>query len=159
MNKFVIVDGLPYLYFNGKAYAVRWDEKGFTVGAEVELTSVPSVTYSELSIKAKCAGHLDSIGEQVPEAPEAPEGQNENPEGTADDEANAAPENTENPEGQNNAENAQQAPENPEAPEKDIEEMTLPELKEYAKARNVALNGARTKDAIIEAIKAAEVAE
>lgn len=112
MNKFVIVDGLPYLYFNGKAYAVRWDEKGFTVGAEVELVSVPSVTYSELSIKAKCAGHLDSIGEQVPEAPE-----------------------------------------------NGIEEMTLPELKEYAKARNIDLNGARTKDAIIEAIKAAEVAE
>ena len=62
MNRFIIVDGLPYLYANGKAYAVRWDEKGFTVGAEVEMASVPSVTYPELSIKAKCAGHLDSIG-------------------------------------------------------------------------------------------------
>lgn len=62
MNRFVIVDGLPYLYADGKTYAVRWDEKGFTVGAEVKLASVPAVTYSELSIKGKCYGHLDSIG-------------------------------------------------------------------------------------------------
>lgn len=133
MNKFVIVDGLPYLYFNGKTYAVRWNEKGFTVGAEVELTSVPAVTYSEISVKAKCAGHLDSIGETEPE----------------------------NPEGQNNDENAQ-TPENPEGQnnesagvEKSIEEMTLQELKDYAKAHDIALNGARTKAEIIEAIKAA----
>lgn len=62
MNRFIIVDGLPYLYAHEKAYAVRWDEKGFTVGAEVKMASVPAVTYSELSIKAKCAGNLDSIG-------------------------------------------------------------------------------------------------
>lgn len=61
MNQFIIVDGLPYLYANGKAYKVRWDDKGFTVGAEVKLASVPSVVYPELSIKAKCA-KLDSIG-------------------------------------------------------------------------------------------------
>lgn len=61
MNRFVIVDGLPFLLADGKTYAVRWDEKGFTVGAEVKLPSVPSVTHSELSIKAQCAGHLDSI--------------------------------------------------------------------------------------------------
>lgn len=62
MNRFIIVDGLPYLYVKGKANSVRWDEKGFTVGAEVELTSAPSVTYPEVSIMAKCAGNLDSIG-------------------------------------------------------------------------------------------------
>lgn len=62
MNRFVIVDGLPYLSDKGKNYAVRWDEKGFTVGAEVKLKNVPTVTHSELSIKAKCAGKLDSIG-------------------------------------------------------------------------------------------------
>ena len=62
MNKFIIVDGLPYLLANGKVYSVRWDDKGFTVGAEVEMASVPAVTYSELSVKAKCAGNLDSIG-------------------------------------------------------------------------------------------------
>lgn len=66
MNKFIIVDGLPFLYANGKAYAVRWDEEGFTVGAEVELTEAPVRTYSELSIKAKCAV-LDSIGAAVEE--------------------------------------------------------------------------------------------
>ena len=63
MNRFIIVDGLPYLYADGKAYAVRWDEKGFTVGAEVKLTEAPAAVYSELSVTAKCAGHLDSIGE------------------------------------------------------------------------------------------------
>lgn len=61
MNRFVIVDGLPYLLAHGKTYSVRWDEKGFTVGAEVELASVPARTFSELSVRAKCAGHLDSI--------------------------------------------------------------------------------------------------
>ena len=61
MNRFVIVDGLPYLYADGKTYAVRWDDKGFTVGTEVKLTSVPSVTLSELSVKAKSRS-LDSIG-------------------------------------------------------------------------------------------------
>lgn len=61
MNRFVIVDDLPYLLANGKTYAVRWDEKGFSVGAEVKLTSVPTGTFGELSIKAKCKV-LDSIG-------------------------------------------------------------------------------------------------
>lgn len=77
MNEFIIVDGLPYLFANGKTYAVRWDEEGFTVGAEVKLASVPDVTYSELSITAKCAGNLDSIGGSSP-IPEAVK--NEQPE-------------------------------------------------------------------------------
>ena len=64
MNRFVIVDGLPYLFANGKTFAVRWDRDGFTLGAEVEMASVPTVTYSEVSILAKCAGNLDSIGEK-----------------------------------------------------------------------------------------------
>lgn len=67
MNRFIIVNGLPFLYANGKAYKVRWDDKGFTVGAEVELASVPTVTYSELSIKAKCS-NLDSIGSEKEKA-------------------------------------------------------------------------------------------
>lgn len=67
MNRFIIVDGLPYLYADGKAYAVRWNHEGFTVGAEIKLKSVPTKVYSELSIKAKCAEHLDSIGQE--EAP------------------------------------------------------------------------------------------
>lgn len=65
MNRFIIVDGLPYLYADGKAYAVRWMDDVFTVGAEVELASVPAVTYSELSIKAKCHSCLNSI--DIPE--------------------------------------------------------------------------------------------
>lgn len=68
MNRFVIVDGLPYLAAGGKTFAVRWDEKGFTVGAEVELPSAPKATYSELEIMAKCAGNLDSIGGKKPKA-------------------------------------------------------------------------------------------
>lgn len=72
MNRFIIVNGLPYLYAKGKVYSVRWDAAGFTVGAEVKMKSVPSVTYNELSIKAKCAGCLDSIGAE-PEKPATPE--------------------------------------------------------------------------------------
>lgn len=62
MNRFIIVNGLPYLYADGKAYAVRWDDAGFTVGAEIELKSAPTAIYNERSIKAKCAACLDSIG-------------------------------------------------------------------------------------------------
>lgn len=72
MNRFVIVDGLPFLLDRGKTFAVRFDEMGFTVGAEVKLASVPTVTYCDISIKAKCAGHLDSIGQQE-EEPEQPQ--------------------------------------------------------------------------------------
>lgn len=76
MNRFVIVDGLPYLLANGKTYSVRWDEMGFTVGAEVELASVPDRTFSELSVLAKCADHLDSILQ--PNAAQAQADQEEN---------------------------------------------------------------------------------
>ncbi len=62
MNRFIIIDGLPYLYDKGRAYKVRWDSAGFTVGEEIELKSSPKATFSELSIKAKCAENLDSIG-------------------------------------------------------------------------------------------------
>jgi hypothetical protein len=75
MMRFVIADGLPYLLHNGKTYAVRWDEKGFTVGAEVKLASVPAVTLSELSVKAKYPHALDSIGTQ--EQPEQTEQEEE----------------------------------------------------------------------------------
>lgn len=65
MNRFIIVDGLPYLFSNDSAFAVRWDDKGFTVGNEVKLTVIPYPLYSELEIKAKC-NVLDSIGEDKP---------------------------------------------------------------------------------------------
>lgn len=64
MNRFIIVDGLPFLLAHGKAYAVRLHDVGFTLGAEVNLASVPRVTYSETSIRAKCAACPDSIGYQ-----------------------------------------------------------------------------------------------
>lgn len=102
MNRFVIIDGLPFLYANGKIYSVRWDDAGFTVGAEVEKASVPDRTYSELSVKAKCS-ILDSIGKSEAEP---------------------------------------------------IEEMTVAELKEYASQNGIDLDGARTKAAILEIIRA-----
>lgn len=72
MNRYIIAEGLPYLLADdGKIYAVRWDAQGYTVGAEVKLASVPEVTFSELSIKAKCADHLDSIGAAAEEKPKA----------------------------------------------------------------------------------------
>lgn len=61
MNRFIIIKGLPYLYAKGKAYKVRWDDKGFTVGGEVKMTSKPTEVYTETSIKAQCAGNLNSI--------------------------------------------------------------------------------------------------
>lgn len=65
MMRYVIADGLPYLLHNGKTYAVRLEKTvGYTVGAEVKLASVPSVTYSELSVRAKFPHALDSIGKQ-----------------------------------------------------------------------------------------------
>ena len=71
MNRFIIVKGLPYLYANGKAYKVRWDEKGFTVGSEARLKLEKNPhTYCDLSIKAKCAC-LDSIKEKKVENKEA----------------------------------------------------------------------------------------
>lgn len=68
MNRFVIVNGLPYLAAGGKTFAVRWDTKGFTVGTEVKLPSVPEATFSELEIMVQCAGNLDSIGGKNPKA-------------------------------------------------------------------------------------------
>ena len=126
MNRFIIVDGLPFLYANGKAYAVRWDDKGFTVGAEVEIASVPTITYSELSIKAKCKGHLDSIQDKEPE-------QEETSNETQDKE-----------------------PEQEETVSVNLEDLKLEELKEYAANNGISLNGARTKATIIEAIRNAK---
>lgn len=59
---FIIIDGLPYLYADGKAYKCRFDEAGFTPSQEeVEITEEPAAVYSELEIKAQCQC-LDSIG-------------------------------------------------------------------------------------------------
>lgn len=129
MNRFIIVDGLPYLFAAGRAYAVRWDEAGFTVGAEVELASVPAVTYSELSVKAKCAEHLNSIDagqikEQVEKPPEEPKAVEET------------------------------KVEESEAP--DFEDMKVADLKKYAEENSIDLGTATKKADIIEAIEEAQ---
>ena len=140
MNRFIIVNGLPFLYANGKAYRVRWDENGFTVGAEVGLASVPSVTYPELSIKAKCA-NLDSIADTAQDTEPATEQQQE-----AEQDTEPATE---------QQQEAEQDTEPATEQQQSLDDMSLAELKEYAKAHDIKLNGARTKDAIIEAIKGA----
>jgi hypothetical protein len=76
MQEFIIIDGLPYLYADGKAYAVRWDDEGFTLGGIFQEDISPSdfIMLSELSVKAKCQGRLDSIGKPTePEEPTEPE--------------------------------------------------------------------------------------
>lgn len=69
MQEFIIIDGLPYLYADGKAYAVRWDDEGFTLGEIFREDISPSdfIMLSELSVKAKCQGRLDSIGKSESE--------------------------------------------------------------------------------------------
>lgn len=114
MNRFVIVHGLPYLLAHGKTYSVRMGEIGFTVGAEVMLTSVPARTYSELSVRAKCAGHLDSIS--------AP-GATQDKAGNEDHQEN-------------------------------LDDMTVKELKAYAEAHGIELNGLMKKAEILKTIKA-----
>lgn len=65
MNRFIIAHGLPYLFAEGKTYRCRWDKNGFTLGDEIKLESKDRRIYSELSVMAQCAGHLDSIAESV----------------------------------------------------------------------------------------------
>lgn len=64
MQEFIIIDDFPYLLHDGKAYAVRWDDKGFTVGGVFREGIAPTdfQRLTELSVMAKCQGRLDSIG-------------------------------------------------------------------------------------------------
>lgn len=126
MNRFVIVDGLPYLLAHDKTYAVRWDYNGFTVGMEVKLASIPSVTHSELAIKAKCAGRLDSISQHAAQEKQVQE--------------DHEPEDHE--------------PEDP--AEIDLDGMTVKELKEYAELHDIALGDVTKKADILAAIKGHE---
>ena len=136
MNRFIIVDGLPFLYANGKAYRVRWNEEGFTVGAEVKLASVPTSVYSEISIKAKCADNLDSIQDTEPAEEPVQE-----PEEVQEVEEEAE-----------QAEEPVQEPEEVQEEKPDFENMKLDELKKYASDNGIALKSARTKAEIIEVI-------
>lgn len=67
MQEFIVMGGLPYLLHGGRAYAVRWDDKGFTVGGIVRegISSTDFPILSELSVRAKCQGQLDSIGKEA----------------------------------------------------------------------------------------------
>lgn len=71
MLRFIIFDNLPYLTVEGKAFKVRWNDKGFTVGDEIKIDSIPAVTFSELEIKAKCTC-LDSIASMAKKASNKP---------------------------------------------------------------------------------------
>lgn len=169
MNRFIIVDGLPYLYADGKAYAVRWDEKGFTVGAEVELASVPAYTYSEISILAKCHECLNSIDIERPEKVQTSEPEKE-PENTVEEtgvenQAEAEGQDTvtetdnkqteqEDPAVEGQKEQAENQEENTEPPA--FEKMTVANLKDYAAANSIDLGAATKKADIIAAINAAE---
>lgn len=129
MNRFVIADGLPYLLANGKTYAVRWDHKGFTVGMEVKLASIPTITHGELAIHAKCAGRLDSIS--VPDKvlePEQEQKEQEQPEQEREDQEEIAI----------------------------LDGMTVAQLKAYAKENGIDLGEAKKKADILAVIKNAK---
>ena len=72
MNRFVIVDGLPYLLANGKAYTVRFDAEGFTMGEVVNKTISPYPLFTATEILAKCAVP-DSI--KAKHEPDEPQGE------------------------------------------------------------------------------------
>ena len=137
MNRFIIVDGLPYLYANNSAFAVRWDEAGFTVGDEADVPVIPYPVYSECEVKAKCAV-LDSIG-AIHEDQEDQESNDLDETADHDDQ-----EGHEDQEEQESTEGTA------------FDDMTLAELKDYAKEHDISLNGARAKKAIIEAIIAGQ---
>lgn len=123
MLRFIIMGGLPYLYADGKAYKCRFDDAGFTpTSDEVEITEEPVSVYREIEIKARCAC-LDSISGAADEQGEEETADEQVEDNTPDDEA-----------------------------AKPLSEMTLEELKKYAKAHDIKLGNARTKDAIIKTI-------
>ncbi len=158
MNKYVIVEGKPYLFADGRAYAARRNKDGFTVGKAVELPEIPKRTYSELSINAKFPDGFDSIDEDAVNTPEEAE----------EAEAFSAV-----------SEEAIDGTMGLTADEDDIvlvrdgkdlviqeeaeafapDEMTVAELREYAKEHGYELGGARTRAEIIEAITKAHTDE
>ena len=141
MNKYVIVDNKPYLLFNGKAYGVRRNDEGFTVGKEVELSEMPTRTYSEVTINAKYKKGYDSIVDLAEEStltdvePMEEAGEIKDTIISRDGEDLIIPE------------------EVSDAKEKEeLEHATMEELRIYAKQHGIELNGARSKAAIIKAI-------
>lgn len=146
MNKYVIVEGKPYLFADGRAYSVRRNSEGLKVGKAVELPSIPTRTYSELSINAKFPDGFDTIGEEVTEdEEEAFEAVTETAiAGTVGVSANE--------DDIVIARDGKDLVIPDEAAIFEPGEMTVAELREYAKEQGIELNGARTKAEIVTAI-------
>lgn len=70
MNRFIIIDALPYFVAKGNAFAVKLNDDGFEIGERVEFPNMPSCTYSELEVKAKC-GLASSIRHVTGTTPES----------------------------------------------------------------------------------------
>lgn len=152
MNRYVLVDGKPYLWADGRAYAVRRNKDGFKVGNAVELPEIPTRTYSELSINAKFSDGFDSIGEETVDTPDEA------------DTFEAVPDNVIGVAGVAGDADADDIVIVRDGPDLVIpdeaavfapDEMTVAELKEYAKEHSFDLGGARTRAEIIEAINKA----
>ena len=80
MNRFVIIDGLPYLFSHGSIFTVCLNKVGFTVGKKVKMPEIPTVTYSELSVRAKCTVHSSIPAEvEQSEQPETEQAAGEQP--------------------------------------------------------------------------------
>lgn len=64
MPYFIMIDGLPYLFDDGKAFKVSLHYDGYTVGEVFRegISPLEFPLYCEVSIKAQCQGRLDSIG-------------------------------------------------------------------------------------------------
>lgn len=150
MNKYVLVDGKPYLWADGRAYAVRKNKDGFKVGNAVELPEIPTRTYSELSINAKFADGFDSIGEDTVDTPDEA------------DTFNAVSENVAGVAGDADADNIVIVRDGPDLVIPDEaavfapDEMTVAELKDYALEHGIELNGATVRADIINAIYEAQ---
>lgn len=150
MNKYVIVEGKPYLFADGRAYGVRKNSEGLTVGKAVELPEIPTRTYSELSINAKFVDGFDSIGDDAVNTPveaDTFDAVSEKAIGAsvgfvADADADDIVIVRDGKDLVIPDEAAVFAP----------DEMTVAELRAYAKDNGIALNSARTRNEIIEAI-------
>lgn len=90
MVRFYIIDGLPYLIgCNGDTFTVRLNDDGYTVGEKVTLPEIPTVTYSELSVRAKCevCDSIKAPAKKEPVADKQPAPEQTQPEPVADDTA------------------------------------------------------------------------
>lgn len=153
MNKYVLVDGKPYLWADGRAYAVRRNKDGFKVGNAVELPEIPTRTYSEMSINAKFTDGFDSIGEDAVVTPDEA------------DTFNAVPENVVSGTGDVGGGDIVIVRDGPdliipdEAAVFTPDEMTVAELREYATEHGIDLHGATVRAEIIDTIYEAQNAQ